>query len=274
MNRDFKFFVPVEISKGKNAQGEEVMRLSGVASTMDKDSDDEVLDPNGFDLDHFLKSGFVNWHHQKDPASIIGEPTKAFIKDNQMHLEVELYPWSSLAKNVYELAEGLKKSKGSRKLGWSIEGKATERDLINPKYVKKAKILGMAITPMPKNAQTFLDVVKGHYVECEDEIETEEAEEIPNANGGQVHILDYLKPNGDRITIDKDFNITVKKALTTDAGSGKALIPEHVEGGPVKGMKVDIKDKKVQNALIVLQKAYEMGKLEKSKYEELKGKLC
>lgn len=260
---DFKFYIPLDISKGKDKNGTEIMKVSGVASTEDPDSDGEMLIASGFDLSHFLKAGFVNWHHSHNAEGIIGEPTKAFISNNQLHIEAELYPWSDMAKNVYTLAKGLANSNSKRTLGWSIEGKAVERDLINPKIVRKAKIFGVAITAMPKNAQTFLDVVKGNYVECEDEFELSET---PNPNGGKVYLLDVEKPNGDRITIDKDFNIKMEKSLTT--GSGRALIREHVEGGP----KPDIKDKKVQEALVVLQKAFETGKLEECTYNKIKAK--
>ena len=48
----FKFYCPTEIYKGKidEKTGEEEMLLGGIASTADKDADDEYLDPKGFDL--------------------------------------------------------------------------------------------------------------------------------------------------------------------------------------------------------------------------------
>mgnify|MGYP000234621856 CR=1 FL=1 len=81
----FKFFVPVDISKAKDENGNEIMRIAGIASTIDRDSDDEILDPSGFDLSYFMKNGFINWHHQTNnsPESIIGEPTVARITDKR-----------------------------------------------------------------------------------------------------------------------------------------------------------------------------------------------
>jgi hypothetical protein len=50
-------------------------------------------------------------------------------------------------------------------LGFSIEGKAVERDPLNKQRVTKAKITGVAVTHMPKNAQTFADIVKSFGME-------------------------------------------------------------------------------------------------------------
>lgn len=273
---NFNFFVPISniekaVKKDKNGNDVEIMKVSGVASTMDEDTDGEVLDPNGFDCSYFLKSGFVNWHHQKDPEYFIGEPTKAEIKNNQLYVEAELYPWSPLAKSVYQLANNLGKGQGGRRLGWSIEGKATERDPLNQKFVKKAAITGIAITPMPKNGSTFLDVIKGMDVEkAELEYEVESVEEVSNV-GKTEYILDLHTPEG-RLCIDKNMCIhiikhseAVNKALTTV--SGAALKRESVEGAPKMLTKAE------QNSLVFLNKAIESGLIPNSKIEILKEKL-
>jgi hypothetical protein len=216
---NFKFFVPLEIEKAKNAEGKEVMKIAGIASTIDRDSDGEVLDPSGFDLSYFMNNGFINWHHQaKDkPEAIIGEPTKAEIRKEGLYVEGELYPESKLAQQVYELAKGLEKSSKSRRLGFSIEGKVIERDLLDERFVKKAKITGLAITPTPKNSNTILDIIKGNFNDFDDELL-----DVNNidSNGGSTTILDVLRPNGDRITVDSNYKIKVisKSASTENAG--------------------------------------------------------
>ncbi len=72
----FNFWCPVEIQKseldpitGKPKR----MKLGGIASTADKDSDGEFLDPSGFDITPLVERGVVNWHHQakNDPSAII-----------------------------------------------------------------------------------------------------------------------------------------------------------------------------------------------------------
>lgn len=178
---DFNFFIPVEIVKAKDDKGKMRMRMRGVASTGDVDDDGETLEASGFDLDMFKKSGFVNWHHQsaKDPLAIIGEPIPdgTLIKNNEFHIEADLYPESEMAQKAYKLQEILEKSGSKRRLGWSIEGKALERDSVNPKRVKKARITGVALTMSPKNANTFANIVKGNveseFVNIEHELEND-----------------------------------------------------------------------------------------------------
>lgn len=227
-SNDFKFFVPVEFEKAKDKAGNEVMKIAGIASTSDKDSDGEVLDPSGFDLSYFMNNGFINWNHRSkdDPATIIGEPTKAEIKDEGLYVEGILYPDSNLAKKVYDLAKGLEKS-STRKLGFSIEGKVIERDSLDEKFVKKAKITGLAITPTPKNHNTICDIIKGEYSDYEDDFETVIGEEN-KANGGSQIIIDITKPNGDKITVDKNYNIKVISKSTTTENSGN-LSPASVD---------------------------------------------
>ena len=129
MEDRFSFVIPgLELNKAVDSKGNMVMRISGVASTSDVDTDVEELDPNGFDLSYFKKQGFVNWNHNKNPESIIGEPVEAKVtKDGKFYIEADLYPDSKLAQDTYELAKMLGKNSTSRKLGWSIEGKALER---------------------------------------------------------------------------------------------------------------------------------------------------
>ena len=106
---------------------------NGLNYYIDRDSDDEILDPSGFDLSYFMKNGFINWHHQTNnsPESIIGEPTVARITDKGLYVEGTLYNNSRVAKEVYELAKGLESSNSNRRLGFSIEGKVLERDLMD-----------------------------------------------------------------------------------------------------------------------------------------------
>lgn len=162
MNDNIEFYCPLNISKAKDAEGNEVMRLAGIASTFDEDADGEFLDPSGFVLEDFSNFGLVNWHHgsSDSPRTIIGEPHKAEITKKGLYVEVDLYPSSKMAREVYELAEVMKADSKKRKLGFSIEGTVIERDLTNQKIVKKALITGLAITHMPKNAQTFAEIIK------------------------------------------------------------------------------------------------------------------
>lgn len=231
---NFKFFVPLEITKGKDKEGKETMRIGGIASTLDRDTDGEVLDPAGFQLDYFLKNGFINWHHQSktNPTAIIGEPTKAEIKKEGLYIEGELYKDSKVAQSVYDLAKTLEKSKSGRRLGFSIEGKVVKRDELDERFVKEAIITGVAVTPSPKNASTILDILKGNFTDNEEEPEIVSTEKT--ANGGTIeYIVDVMKQDGSRITVDKSYNVKVV-AKGMDTSNAAATIRADVEGQPKK----------------------------------------
>ena len=190
---NFSFWCPNDIIKAIDQEtGEEIMRLGGIASTADEDSDGEFLDPKGFDIKPLLESGMVNWHHQAKtaPATIVGEPTKAEIRKEGLYIETDLYKSSQIARDIWELAKTLAADSKTRRLGYSIEGKVLSRksdDPSSPDYKKitKAIITGVAITHMPKNPKTFANIIKG---EIDDDFDSdkEDKEDIEkNAKNGE-----------------------------------------------------------------------------------------
>lgn len=180
-SNNFKFWCPLEKASDIDPDtGEQIMKLGGIASTSDEDSDGEFLDPEGFDIEPLLKSGIVNWHHQAkgQPAAIIGEPTMAELRPEGLYIETLLYPSSKMAQEVWELAEVLEKDSTTRRLGYSIEGKVLKRkndNKFSPDYkrVEKAIITGVAVTHQPKNPKTFANIIKG---EIDDDLQNEEVE--------------------------------------------------------------------------------------------------
>ena len=67
LQNNFSFWCPISKAQEQLVDpttGEQIMRLGGIASTSDEDSDGEFLDPKGFDIKPLLNSGVVNWHHQ------------------------------------------------------------------------------------------------------------------------------------------------------------------------------------------------------------------
>ncbi len=214
----FNFWCPIgRIEKATDEAGEPVMRIGGIASTMDKDADGEYLDPSGFDVEPLKNSGMVNWHHQakNSPAAIIGEPSKVELRPEGLWIESDLYASSPMANEVYELAKTLEEDSKTRRLGYSIEGKVLKRgsnDKKSPLYNKivKAVITGVAVTHMPKNPHTFVNIIKGQVDADGIEVELEEEDDNTEERGGK----------------------TEKKALTTE--SGAALVPESVDGQPKK----------------------------------------
>jgi len=208
---EFNFFMPLsQFEKSTDASGRAVMKIGGIASTPDIDADNESLDQSGFDVAPFLDSGFFNWHHQakNDPSAIVGEPTVAKITKKGLYVEGNLYGDSKKARDIYDLAQSLKKSKSKRALGFSIEGKVIERDPMNPAVIRRAKITGCAITPTPKNPNTLLNIIKGHYYDGPIEYDTVPDANISTAgNGGNIqYIIDYTDENNNRITVDELFH--------------------------------------------------------------------
>lgn len=242
----FNFFVPFELAKGSN-QGQE-MYIKGVCSSEVEDSDGETLVPAGFDVSPLLATGFLNYNHQsgKNASAIIGEPTKAEIINNGKDLYIEgfLYPDSDEAKAVYKLAKTLEKNSPKRRLGFSIEGKAIEKDPLNPKRITKARITGVAITACPKNPNTLLSIVKGEYAEAfVEEIEksdldvsqlVSEYKEWTSNSASQYNVADvkeFLENNHeDHIHQTEQLWEALDKAMTAEVGD-RVTSKESVEGG-------------------------------------------
>jgi ribosomal protein L37E len=219
----FNFFIPVTLEKG-TTPGQE-MKIKGICSSEEVDSDGETLVPAGYDIRPLLETGFLNYNHQgqKTAAAIIGEPTVAEIINNGKDLYIEgfLYPDSDEAKAVFKLAQTLEKNSSKRRLGFSIEGKALERaslDKESPlfKRITKARITGVAITAMPKNPNTLLSIMKGEYSEpfmAEDEeldkaMTAEAGEGVTQKESVEGGIKDFNKLQADK---NKDESKTCPK---------------------------------------------------------------
>lgn len=165
MDEKFKFYLPADLIKsGTDSSGQEVMKIKGIASTSDKDSQGEFLDPSGFDLTSFR---WLNWNHKgkDDPATIIGEPTLATITpNNELYIEGVLYPELPMAKATFSLMKALNNSPNGNKLSLSVEGKVIQRasnDKKSPLYnrILKSKITAVALCPIPINGNTWTDLI-------------------------------------------------------------------------------------------------------------------
>lgn len=255
---DFNFWMPLEIDIQKSGKGKPVMRIKGIASTTDMDTDSEVLEPTGFILDRLTKSGYFNYDHRsrENPMFIVGEPDKAEIRNGQLYVEGNLYD-TPLAKDIWEFANVLKKSGSTRNLGFSIEGKAMERDPFNNKRITKALLTGIAITPSPKNANTLMDVVKGNSSVREYEFD------LKKSLSGEDVIFEK-EDNGFIYTIDSDLKI-MKKAISVETHG--SLLLEDLEG---------VKRNKIIDTIKSLQKSYNVGELDEdqiAKFKELLKKV-
>lgn len=253
-NNKFRFFAPVDdFQKSKDPKGNEIYKVRGIISDDSFDSDGESLAEEGLDFSEF---NWINWDHKKEPKFLIGEPIGVKRIPGKGHfMEGVLYGDSEVAKQAIDLMKILSKSKRGNKLSWSVEGQVLERDLINPKKVRKAKITAVALCPTPKNGNTWAELIqKGFSEESYQKPEDLEYE----VNGGDIVVIDE---DGDKITISADGDIKIDKAQ--DTSNSRALIPEDVEGNEKKLEKsilvseVDFED--LKKSVVVIAEAHKEG---------------
>lgn len=237
----FNWFVPIDtIEKGTDANGKETMIIGGVVSdeTTGEDLDGDIIKIDGMDLSPLMNKGFVNWNHlgSKDPSMIIGEPISFEKKNGKLIVKSKLYPESEMAKKVFDLAKTLSKGSSSRKLGYSVEGGAIDRDPIDKRVVRKSIIAGLAVAPHPKCKGTGVIITKG-------EVQYESQE-------GSDMLVDIVNDYGDHITIDKSLKINVEKAMEAGSITGRettdqSLTQEPLKEGSIEGNKKKKKKKEV-----------------------------
>ena len=250
-NDNFTFFVDnITLEKsGVDEKGQQIMKIGGIASTSTEDTDGEMIDENGWDVDYFLNSGFFNYNHQAkfNPKAVVGEPTLAKVTPKGVYVEGFLYSDSELARSVYETTEMLRKSSSSRRMGFSIEGKALERDPFNPNRITKARLTGCALTLNPKNPNTLVDILKGEY-HSNDEIEYN-LDNIPTEVKERVQKIDQyilsIEREGRLIQVDKDLNVKISNSPKTESIDKSLSTTTHSE------ITVESVDQNVKNAEIL-----------------------
>ena len=86
---------------------------------------------------------------------MVGEPVRVFRTEVNgkpaTAMEGILYLGKPQALAIYETAKAISSSNSTRRLGFSIEGQVLARDPANPKIIKKAKVLHVAVTHAPVN---------------------------------------------------------------------------------------------------------------------------
>ena len=297
-NQDsFKFYVPCDIEKAADSSGKEVMRFKGIASTSEQDSQGEFLDPSGFDLSSFK---YVNYNHHgsKDPATIIGEPTKAVItKDNQFYVEGILFPEVSMAKSTWSLMKALQNSKSGNKLGISVEGKAIARGcgpefldeaktIKNPSFslskwnrITKARITSIALCPVPINGGTWADIMKGEMPDDEEEYDEETQKALTAEAGEFVTSKEDVETekNKKRVSLKKgevfEKIFDLSPSITIEKAKSVYLLIERIAN---MNTEKEIKDETISKAFEILdlasdaisKAAKDADKLEKEKKDK------
>ena len=221
-NIDFRFQTDsFEIRKAKDKDGNEVMRIGGIASKEEEDSQGETLLIEGMDVSSRMINSFLNWNHGRGAGDIIGQITKAEKRGKELYIEADLFPEIPLAKDTYRLTKILEKRNSPKRMSFSIEGKAIERNPLNPKIVTKSILTGCAATVQPINRSTLAQIIKGET----DGLQEPEYNIIKSDNKNLI--VDVTDENGDRITIDESYNVDIKKAMSSE--SAPELEPESLD---------------------------------------------
>lgn len=216
IGNDFNFFVPCSFAKAQDTtqypRGDERryenMVFEGIASDNSKDYEGESMEPNGFDISHFLKHGLLNLDHLTIRAKElksrfwIGEPLAAKIMDNKLWVKGKLWKNSPEARAFWDKCLEMAESGSSRKPGMSIEGRALERDPKNPKHITKAIINNIALTFTPVNFNSYIEIAKG--------IQTRDFYPTDGADFGGNDIMMETVCNGVKTAVHSDFSITQK----------------------------------------------------------------
>ncbi len=247
----FNFFIPLEYNEylEKSATSEDSskydnMIVEGKASDNSTDFDGQNLEPNGFILDLFLQKGLINYEHmaKKGGAKFnIGHPVEAYIKNNEFFIKAKLWKGNEYAQDLWDTMLIMKANNVDRQVGWSIEGASIEKDPSNKNRITKSLITNCALTFMPKNFNSYADIVKG--VQEKDYINYELSEKvIPSLT---------IKREGKIFVIDN----RLTKAITAGAETGAQLYNTETSGASLKQESIsDEKDtkKKKKKRLIKL----------------------
>jgi hypothetical protein len=146
-------FDEIGIVKGGDADGERMMY--GWASTPSIDADGEKLIQDGLNFSPFINKGWVNWDHQRH--NILGTPKVCEIRTRPdgtkgTYTEFALLKGVPMADHVWSLSQALEKNNSDRKLGLSLEGRTISKSKTG--VIERADIMGLAVTPYPKNGDT------------------------------------------------------------------------------------------------------------------------
>lgn len=264
--KDFKFYVPVELVKGEK-EGEEEWRVEGIASTPDEDLQGETVAQEGLDIS-MLKAGrgLFNYDHQKGPENVLGQIEDAnFIDQNGkkcLMVKGYLFKQQERAKAFYNILRSVKKANGPR-VHMSIEGKILKRDFNNSKAIKQARIDKVALTLDPVNPYTYAELVKSLNASESDDMATQVSETVNEISKSDETVT--LKKTDVEALLD-----FAKKALAAGIGSLKA--PGDRVGGEAmtrEDLESDVKPVTYGNA-----KRKKKKKLDKSVVESLIDSLC
>ena len=155
---EFQFYLPVEFDKSNKSQ----WKIKGVASTPDKDDQNEVVFQDGLDISHLKKGlGLFNDDHKKGPENIVGQVTDAKKSSDGLHVEGYLFKEQPKAQAYKNIMCSLEKGQEKR-VKLSIEGKVLKR---SKNKILRAKVTNIALTMNPINENTYAEFMKSFGAE-------------------------------------------------------------------------------------------------------------
>jgi hypothetical protein len=169
--QSFNFDMDVEVFEKAGVAPEKARRIGGFVSTADLDKHGERVLQEGLDFSPFLRDGWFNDNHSRATADIVGFPEAAKLirKGERLpngsvadkggwFVEGYLLQGHPPADKLWELAKALQKT--PRRLGFSIEGKVTQRiSKAGEPVVAAAVVKNVAVTNCPVNNKTALEVL-------------------------------------------------------------------------------------------------------------------
>lgn len=178
--KDTKFsaFVPMDLAKSVSTEDDtnEFSMVRGWASTPEMDLQQEIVNPQGIDIEYFKKHGYINYEHQSD--NIIGVPTEnCYVDVNKgLYLEAKLFKDNEYVVKMMNLAENLEKTNSGRRLGFSIEGAVKSRNANDNRIIDEVIISAVALTSHPANPgatwESFMkSFMTGHGVAPENQVD-------------------------------------------------------------------------------------------------------
>ena len=162
----FARWVPLSLDTLSKAEGDdepESVAIGGICSTDDLDFEGESIAQDGLDWSYFLQHGWFNHEHEQGPSAVLGHPVKIEpVDERRTRVEGVLYLAKDLGRRIYETALALKKAAAPRSLGFSIEGQVVKGSRSGHK-IRKAKVYSIAISPVPKNPDTWCDLAASMF---------------------------------------------------------------------------------------------------------------
>jgi hypothetical protein len=159
----FRAYMGDVILKAQKVGDTEGWHFNAIASTGDKDRENETLLQKGLNFEPFADSGEFNWNHI--PHAMIGVPVgkKAWFEKGHWCCEGMIIADMPVApgyttNQIVTQHNQLRKSGFPRGLCTSVEGKVRERS-DDGKYVIKADIYNIALTFRPVNPNCTLSML-------------------------------------------------------------------------------------------------------------------